>query len=516
MAITDAIVGASNWVSENSFIDALSANGNACYSDGDGVSAVKHEKVKNNSTALETDVMMNYRTRDARAEDVKPLSLFFVFFQLNKNVEKLLHRAINKIKKDYSNLSHAQIHQSAGGDNTYGNKLQGASDNESGFIRDFMTDYSTLQKLTAELSWYVTSINRPGTKYTYTEMNQYNRHIYIPEKRSNDKLTISFIDTISSKVEEVFTTYQKLINNDYLAKDLEIWKQDSRLYPYGNVRGGTWGFDAWSNFAFFEQISVLEFNGNRMSIYNYVNPKLESIDHAENKKGDWNPQTIKVNFNFEGTNNKWYDLKTYVADFSETESGLYGLKDSIRKSLSDMELLYKKAEQGDNSIWQQRAEATKVSKIVQMTYESCQRAKVGLGMRLSEIYNKYVSINGNRFQALANYLKLYIRVEKAVPDAGDDISPDETKKETSWADAFKAAYSAGKKLMTIAQNVNNLKNGDYSMAAGLLGQVTGIDNLPAMVGYAKTGGINSTTVSNALPNITGLAIPKGFNKLPKL
>lgn len=479
MAITDTIVGASNWVNENSFIDALSANGNACYSDGDGVNAVKHEKVKNNSTALETDVMMNYRTRDARPEDVKPLSLFFVFFQLNKNVEKLLHRAINKIQRDYSNLSHTQIHQSAGGDNAYGNKLQGASNNTSGFFRDFMTDYETLQKLTAELSWYVTSINRPGVKYTYTEMNQYNRHVYIPEKRSNDKLTISFIDTISSKVEEVFTTYQKLINNDYLAKDLEMWKQDSRLYPYGNVRGGTWGFDAWSNFAFFEQISVLEFNGNRMSIYNYVNPKLESVDHTENKKGDWNPQTIKVNFNFEGMNNKWYDLKTYVADFSTTET-------------------------------------TEVSKIVQMAYDSCQRAKVGLGMRLSELYNEYLSTNGNRFKALANYLKLYVRVEKAVPDAGDSKSPDETKKETSWKDAFKTAYSAGKKMMTIAQNVNNLKNGDYSMAAGLLGQVTGIDNLPAIVGYAKTGGINSTTVSNALPNITGLAIPKGFNKLPKL
>ena len=479
MAITDTIVGASNWVNENSFIDALSANGNACYSDGDGVNAVKHEKVKNNSTALETDVMMNYRTRDARPEDVKPLSLFFVFFQLNKNVEKLLNRAINKINRDYSNLSHTQSHQSAGGDNTYGNKLQGASDNESGFIRDFMTDYETLQKLTAELSWYVTSINRPGVKYTYTEMNQYNRHIYIPEKRSNDKLTISFIDTISSKVEEVFTTYQKLINNDYLAKDLEIWKQDSRLYPYGNVRGGTWGFDAWSNFAFFEQISVLEFNGNRMSIYNYVNPKLESVDHTENKKGDWNPQTVKVNFNFEGMNNKWYDLKTYVADFSTTE-------------------------------------ATKISKIVQMTYKSCQRAKVGLGMRLSELHNKYLSTNGDRFKALTNYLKLYIRVEKAVPDAGDSIAPDDTKKATSWTDTFKTAYSTGKKLMTIAQNVNNLKNGDYSMAAGLLGQVTGIDNLPAIVGYAKTGGINSTTVSNALPNIAGLAIPKGFSKLPKL
>ena len=476
-SIQSGIQSGSDWVNGNSIIDTLSANGNACYSDGDGVNAVKHSKVKNKAGILYTDPMKTTHVESNRPELPKPLSLFWVHFQINQNVEKLINRAINKIKNDYSNLSYTASHKR----NSTNMFADESEENGSRYIRDYIADWDKIKKMSEELSYFVIATNRPGTRYSYSEMNQYNKHIYIPEKHSNEKLQVTFIDTVSSVVEEIFTTYQKLINNDYLAKDLELFKRDSRLYPYGNVRGGTWGFDDWSNIVFFEQISIIEFSGSRMSIYNYVNPKIEDIQHQEYKKGNWDAQTSKISFNFEGVTNKFYDLKTGVADFSlnEPEIGVTG------------------------------------GKIIEQIYTACQKARSGIGMRLSN-KNDYMKIYGNRFSALADYMQLYIGTEKAVPDMGDDGSSDPTQKLTSWKDTLKSAYSATQKLKTVAQNINNLKNGDYSMAAGLLGNITGIENLPAMVGYAKTGGINKTTITNALPNITGLAIPNGFSKPPKL
>lgn len=174
-------------------------------------------------------------------------------------------------------------------------------------VLDYVETPTEIKTLSYELSKFVKSVSRPKIKFNTFTLNQYNRKRIIYKNVEYPQIKVSFYDVKESPVQRFFFSYLKCINDTFLMKSKNSYTSKNLLSDYTRYYED-WGFNTDSDFMLIDRISVLEWLNDKITVYNYNNPKIVSIDMSDSNLGDWNPQEISVTFEYEGITTDLYDI----------------------------------------------------------------------------------------------------------------------------------------------------------------------------------------------------------------
>lgn len=172
---------------------------------------------------------------------------------------------------------------------------------------DYVETPDELRKLSIELSKFVKSVDRPKIKLNTYTLNQYNRKRITYKNVEFPAIKVSFHDVKNSPVQRFFFSYLKCINDTFLLKNKNSYTADNLLEDYDTYYE-EWGFNTDSNFMLIDRITVIEWLADKMTAYNYNNPKISNIDMSSSTLGDWNPQEVSVTFEYEGLTTDMFDI----------------------------------------------------------------------------------------------------------------------------------------------------------------------------------------------------------------
>jgi hypothetical protein len=184
---------------------------------------------------------------------------------------------------------------------------------------DYITEKYLLNQLSFELSKLVKSIDKPTINFEVQEFNEYNRKRLAYQKVSYSPVKITFWDVKENPVEQFFTQYLKIINNNFFCKSHNNYQRQivTRKFDRGL---DDWGFDLDSNFRLIDKISVVEYYMDKMMVYTYENPTFESFTFGTNKQGSFTANEINVSFKYEGFTNDLIDTHPYNTEWTENKS----------------------------------------------------------------------------------------------------------------------------------------------------------------------------------------------------
>lgn len=174
-------------------------------------------------------------------------------------------------------------------------------------VLDYIETPTELKTLSLELSKFVKSTTRPKIKLNTIKLNQYNRKRLVYKDVEYPTIKVTFYDVKESPVQRFFFSYLKCINDTFLMKSKDSYTRDTLLANYTRFYED-WGFNTDSDFMLIDRITILEWLNDKVTVYNYNNPKIVSIDMSDSNLGDWNPQEISVSFEYEGITTDLYDI----------------------------------------------------------------------------------------------------------------------------------------------------------------------------------------------------------------
>lgn len=172
---------------------------------------------------------------------------------------------------------------------------------------DYVETPEELRKLSLELSKFVKSIDRPKIKLNTYTLNQYNRKRISYKNIEFPSIKVSFYDVKNSPVQRFFFSYLKCINDTFLLKSKNSYTADT-LTTDSSQFFEDWGFNTDSDFMLIDRITVIEWLADKVTAYNFNNPKIENIDMSGSTLGDWNPQEVSITFAHEGITTDLFDI----------------------------------------------------------------------------------------------------------------------------------------------------------------------------------------------------------------
>jgi len=172
---------------------------------------------------------------------------------------------------------------------------------------DYVESFDDITALSNELSKYCKFVTRPKIKFETIKLNQYNRKRIVYKSADYGSIKVSFHDVKNSPIQRFFFTYLKLINDSFLMKSKSSFTKDD-LISRQDVIAEDWGFNTDSSFMLIDRITVIEWLGDKMTAYNYNNPKITNIEMSDSTLGDWNPQEVSVTFEYEGLTTDLFDI----------------------------------------------------------------------------------------------------------------------------------------------------------------------------------------------------------------
>lgn len=188
---------------------------------------------------------------------------------------------------------------------------------------DYIETPEELRTLSKELSKFTKSVDRPKIKLNTITLNQYNRKRIVYKNAEFPSVKITFYDVKNSPVQRFFFSYLKIINDTFLMKSKNSYIMDN-MYDNNYVKYfEEWGFNTDSSFALIDRITVIEWLGDKMTAYNYNNPKITNIEMSSSSLGDWNPQEVSVTFEYEGITTDLYDIPELADIEKNTEMSGY-------------------------------------------------------------------------------------------------------------------------------------------------------------------------------------------------
>ena len=185
--------------------------------------------------------------------------------------------------------------------------LNGSSKDSLATALDYVETPDELRKLSVELSKFVKSIDRPKIKLNTYTLNQYNRKRITYKNVEFPSFKVSFYDVKNSPVQRFFFSYLKCINDSFLLKSKASYTMNTLTENYDEYFE-EWGFNTDSDFMLIDRITVIEWLGDKMTAYNYNNPKISNIDMSTSTLGDWNPQEVSITFEHEGITTDMFDI----------------------------------------------------------------------------------------------------------------------------------------------------------------------------------------------------------------
>lgn len=230
--------------------------------------------------------------------------------QIGNKTTELIANPFKKFKKDLTaDLS-----------NIWGNGTE--EKNAMATVLDYIETPDELRKLSIELSKFTKSVDRPKIKFNTITLNQYNRKRVVYKNTEFPSIKVSFYDVKNSPVQRFFFSYLKCINDTFLLKSKKSYIMDTLIDNYDDYFE-EWGFNTDSNFMLIDRITVIEWLGDKMTAYNYNNPKISNIEMSSSNLGDWNPQEVSVTFEYEGLTTDIYDIPELADIEHNTEMAGY-------------------------------------------------------------------------------------------------------------------------------------------------------------------------------------------------
>ena len=188
---------------------------------------------------------------------------------------------------------------------------------------DYIETPEELRTLSKELSKFTKSVDRPKIKLNTITLNQYNRKRIVYKNAEFPSVKVTFYDVKNSPVQRFFFSYLKIINDTFLMKSKNSYIMDN-MYDNNYAKYfEEWGFNTDSSFALIDRITVIEWLGDKMTAYNYNNPKITNIEMSSSSLGDWNPQEVSVTFEYEGITTDLYDIPELADIEKNTEMSGY-------------------------------------------------------------------------------------------------------------------------------------------------------------------------------------------------
>ena len=244
----------------------------------------------------------------------------------NANLASVMKTKLNDIVTNFSNQISSSLtsitnlfSKSKSNDTQKGVFDSIPNDENATSYGDYITEKYLLNQLSFELSKLVKSIDKPTINFEVQEFNEYNRKRLAYQKVSYSPVKITFWDVKENPVEQFFTQYLKIINNNFFCKSHNNYQRQivTRKFDRGL---DDWGFDLDSNFRLIDKISVVEYYMDKMMVYTYENPTFESFTFGTNKQGSFTANEINVSFKYEGFTNDLIDTRPYNTEWTENKS----------------------------------------------------------------------------------------------------------------------------------------------------------------------------------------------------
>lgn len=335
-------------------------------------------------TATLTKGQKIFSTNDSNPNLPKPKTLYFVHFNLNEDLDKMITQkrtlienlvggvekdgskalfgdalssiknisAVNDIMKKTSNFFGA-FDSNDEKKQTDKSKLISDSMNSSQTLTDYIPTKDVLKKLSFELSKLVKSYDKPNVSFKISEFNEYNRKRLIYSGVDYNDVKITFYDVKENPVQQFFTTYLKFICGDFLCKDKYLWEApiNNRVWQnkngYKTVEGvgvggmtlgnmNSFGLNIDSNFKLINSISFCEYYMDKLMVYTIENPIIKSIQWGDSVMGDFNYNDITITFSYEGITNDLLDIDPY--DTGETWNNKVGNDIAYTRNMINKEI----------------------------------------------------------------------------------------------------------------------------------------------------------------------------------
>jgi len=312
------------------------------------------EKTDWKSDAMLTDAQKRFQTKSPNPNYPKVGNLTYTYFSINPDAGQMIQKKRNKIQ-GWSNLLQNYYETQSALTSEYSNKtddkgvidrakdavsnaisstvspiiksLSTTASNIKSNVYDFLgiteednvandtiaqsLDYieslDDISALSLELSKFCKFVSRPKIKFDVIKLNQYNRKRIIYKSADYGSVKVSFHDVKNSPVQRFFFSYLKMINDSFLMKSKSSYTRND-LISRQEIIPEDWGFNTDSNFMLIDRITVIEWLGDKMTAYNYNNPKITNIDMSDSTLGDWNPQEVSVTFEYEGLTTDLFDI----------------------------------------------------------------------------------------------------------------------------------------------------------------------------------------------------------------
>lgn len=207
----------------------------------------------------------------------KPKTLYFVYFKLNDSFYDTLYNIDSFTDKFCSTNNQTKNDKTTNGNDKKPKK--------------------NVPQILFELSKLVKEYNKPKVSFETTTLNEYNRKRIIYHDVKYNSVKIQFYDVRSSIVQQAFLSCLRAINYDMSSKT--SWKN----IEYGYKQNDLHGLHINSNTPFFTSISFCEYFQDTLTVHTIINPKIKNISYGTCKMGDFDSNTIEVEFEYEGISN---------------------------------------------------------------------------------------------------------------------------------------------------------------------------------------------------------------------
>ena len=308
-----------------------------------------------------TKGMKMFSTQAENANLPKPKTLYFVYFNLNPDLQNhikyktdlvkelsgkeidgsdvnamttLTNNTVNNIfKKAASALGLGKLWDKA--DKIVQQRKEAARGSlQRMTVADYIPTTDVFKKLSYEMSKLVKGYDKPSVTFDVSELNEYNRKRIVYKDVKYTDVTITFYDVKDNPVQQFFNAYLKFICGDFLCKDHNLWEApiDNNHWQnaegYKTVEGKTinptyignlnsYGLNIDSNFRLINRISFCEYYMDRLLVYTIENPVITSIKWGAGAMGDFSANDIQVTFKYEGITKDLADIDPYNVDWNK-------------------------------------------------------------------------------------------------------------------------------------------------------------------------------------------------------
>lgn len=313
-----------------------------------------------------TKGMKMFSTQAENANLPKPKTLYFVYFNLNPDLNKHIAYKTELIKElsgkeidgtdvnamlGQTNKTVSNMFKSAASSMGLGKlwdkaeKEMKKADNKNSSsslqratVADFIPNIEVFNKLSYEMSKLVKGYDKPSVTFDTTELNEYNRKRIIYKDVKYQDVTVTFFDVKDNPVQQFFNAYLKFICGDFLCKDHNLWEAPIDNNHWQNAEGyktvdgktvnptyignlNSYGLNIDSNFRLINRISFCEYYMDRLMVYTIENPVITSIKWGDSKMGDFSANDIQVTFKYEGITNDLVDINPYNVNWTKNIAG---------------------------------------------------------------------------------------------------------------------------------------------------------------------------------------------------